>query len=314
MSEVAVSIARWTLLHWRHGPASICLRHPLGQEKYVILDASYEKMRPGGVVRDAAVLSAIGIGPDERRRMLGVSVSLSEAEAHWWDFLESPVARGLRRGEYIVSDDHSGLRAARRTVLCGATWQRCQFHLARNAIHHAPTAGIRKRIGKQLRSVWNADDLARAETALAELAASYRVTAPGLADCFEKNVPESLAVFTLPEHHRKRLHTFNPIERSVQQMLERRTAKVRVFPGEEALLRLVSAVLVEIDEKRASDTKAYIKWECQDASPALSRISRTQVAQSSSSPMAMTPTRQAGAIRGSTPTRICSDTRLARSI
>ena len=66
-------------------------------------------------------------------------------------------------------------------------------------------------------------------------------------------------------HHRKRLRTSNPMERAVQQELKRRTVKVRVFPGEDALERLVSAILVEIDEKWASDTKAYIKWECQDA-------------------------------------------------
>ena len=141
-----------------------------------ILDARYEKMRHGGIVRDAAVLSAIGIGPDERRRVLGVSVTLSEAEVHWRAFLESLVARRLRGVEFIVSDDHSCLRAARRAVLGGATWQRCQFHLARNAIHHAPNAEIRKRIGRQLKSVWNADDLAKAETALAELVTRYRDT------------------------------------------------------------------------------------------------------------------------------------------
>ena len=56
---------------------------PLGEITYLILDARYEKMRHGGVVRDVAVLSAIGIGPDERRRVLGVSVALSEAEVHW---------------------------------------------------------------------------------------------------------------------------------------------------------------------------------------------------------------------------------------
>ena len=171
----------------------------------------------------------------------------------------------MRGVDFIVSDDHSGLRAARRAVLGGATWQRCQFHLARNAIHHAPNAETRKRIGRQLKSIWTADDLAKAETALTELVASYRDTAPKLAAWLEENVPEGLAVFTLPEQHRKRLRTSNPIERSVQQELKRRTVKVRVFPGEDALLRLVSAVLVEIDEKWASDTKAYIKWECQDA-------------------------------------------------
>ena len=238
---------------------------PLGQVRYLVLDARYEKMRHGGVVRDVAVLSAIGIGPDERRRVLGVAIAMSEAEVHWRTFLESLVARGLRGVQFIVSDDHSGLRAARRAVLGGATWQRCQFHLARNAIHHAPNAEIRKRIGKQLKAVWTADDLAKAEAALAELVAGYRDTAPKLADWLEKNAPEGLAVFILPEHHRKRMRTSNPMERSVQQELKRRTVKVRVFPGEDALLRLVSAVLVEIDEKWASDTKAYIKWECQDA-------------------------------------------------
>ena len=238
---------------------------PLGQITYLILDARYEKMRHSGVVRDVAVLSAIGIGPDERRRVLGVSIALSEAEVHWRAFLESLQARGMRGVEYVVSDDHAGLRAARRAVLGGATWQRCQFHLARNAIHHAPTLAIRKRIGAELREVWNAGSLAKAETALAELAADYRDSAPKLAAWLEENAPEGLAVFSLPEHHRRRLRTSNPIERSVQQELKRRTVKVRVFPNDASLERLVSAVLVEIDDKWAADTKAYIKWECQDA-------------------------------------------------
>lgn len=237
----------------------------LGEVKYLILDARYEKMRQGGIVRDAAVLSAIGIGPDERRRVLGVSVALSEAEVHWRAFLESLQARGLRGVEYVVSDNHAGLRAARRAVFGGATWQRCQFHLAQNAVHHAPSLAIRRRIGAELREVWNAGSLAKAETALAELATAYRDTAPRLAGWLEENVPEGLAVFSLPEHHRRRLRTSNPMERAVQQELKRRTSKVRVFPNEESLERLVSAVLVEIDDKWAADTKAYIKWECQDA-------------------------------------------------
>lgn len=238
---------------------------PLGEIKYLILDARYEKMRHGGIVRDAAVLSAIGIGPDERRRVLGVSVALSEAEVHWRAFLESLQARGLRGVQYIVSDDHAGLRAARRAVFGGATWQRCQFHLAQNAIHHAPNLAVRKRIGAELREIWNAASLAKAETSLAELVTEYRDTAPKLAAWLEKNVPEGLTVFTLPKHHRRRMRTSNPMERSVQQELKRRTVKVRVFPNEAALERLVSAVLVEIDDKWAADTKAYIKWECQDA-------------------------------------------------
>jgi putative transposase len=238
---------------------------PLGEIKYLFIDARYEKVRVEGVVRDAAVLSAIGIGLDERRRVLGVSVALSEAEVHWRAFLESLQARGMRGVEYVVSDDHAGLRAARRAVLGGAKWQRCQFHLAQNAIHHSPSLAIRKRIGADLREVWNAASLAKAETALTDLVTACHDTAPKLAEWLEKNVPEGLTVFALPEHHRRRLRTSNPIERAIQQELKRRTIKVRVFPNEEALARLSTAVLVEIDERWAVDTKAYIKWECQDA-------------------------------------------------
>ncbi len=112
---------------------------------------------------------------------------------------------------------------------------------------------------------WNAASLTKAETALAELVADYRDTAPKLAVWLEESVPEGLAVFTLPKHHRRRMRTSNPMERSVQQELKRRTIKVRVFPNEAAFERLVSAVPVEIDDKWAADTKVYIKWECQDA-------------------------------------------------
>jgi transposase-like protein len=237
---------------------------PLGEIRYLLLDARYEKIREGGVVRDAAVLSAIGIGPDQRRRVLGVSCALSEAEVHWRAFLESLVARGMRGVSYIVSDDHPGLGAARKAVLGGATWQRCQFHLAQNAIHHAPNLAIRKVIGKELRRVWNARDSKAAQAEMRQLVASYREPAPRLADWLETAIPEGLAVFSLPERHHKRMRTSNPMERSIQQEIKRRTIKVRVFPNEASLERLVTAILVEIDEKWATTDKPYITWKADD--------------------------------------------------
>ena len=237
---------------------------PLDQMTYLILDARYEKARHDGVVRDVAVLSAIGVGLDERRHVLGLSVALSEAEVHWRAFLESLQARGMRGATFIVSDDHAGLKAARRAILGAATWQRCQFHLAQNAVQHGPNNDIRKRIGKQLRSVWNASSLQAAEAELTALVASYRDKHPDFADWLESNVPEGLAVFTLPDAHQKRMRTSNGIERPIQQELKRRTSKVRVFPNLDSLERLSTAVLVEIDEKWETETKAYIKWEQHD--------------------------------------------------
>lgn len=231
---------------------------PLSDTAYLLLDARYEKVREGGVVRDAAILSAIGIGPDGRRRVLGVSAALSEAEVHWRGFLDDLIARGLRGVRFIVSDDHAGLRAARQAVFPGALWQRCQFHLAQNAIHHAPSAAIRKRIGSELRRVWNAENLESAQEEVRRLVEVYRSSAPKLADWLESAVPEGLTVFRLPDHHRKRLRTSNPMERAIQQEIKRRTSKVRVFPNEAALLRLVTAILVEIDEDWATTDRVYI--------------------------------------------------------
>jgi len=102
---------------------------PLGETPYLILDARYEKVRHGGQVRSCAVLVAIGIDPEGKRSVLGVSVSLTEAEVHWRDFLASLSARGLHGVKLVVSDAHGGLRPALDSRLTGVPWQRCQFHL-----------------------------------------------------------------------------------------------------------------------------------------------------------------------------------------
>ena len=157
------------------------------------------------------------------------SVALSEAEVHWRAFLNSLVERGMRGVQFITSGDHSGLKAARKAALGGAAWQRCQFHLAQNAIHYAPNVAIRKRIGKELREIWNAKSLEAAQAELGHLVAGYRGAGPEksdrLADWLETAIPEGLPVFSLAEQHRLRMRTSNPIERSIQQELKRRTAK-----------------------------------------------------------------------------------------
>ena len=62
----------------------------------MILDARYEKIRVDGTLVSCALLTAIGVDMEGKRRVLGCSVSLSEAETHWRAFLESLQARGLK--------------------------------------------------------------------------------------------------------------------------------------------------------------------------------------------------------------------------
>lgn len=234
---------------------------PLGEVPYLILDARYEKVRHDGVVIDVALLSAIGITPDGKRRVLGTSVALSEAEVHWRDFLNSLVARGMRGVAFIASDDHAGLKAARKAVLPAVPWQRCQFHLAQNAIHHCPTQAIRSEIGDWLRPIFNAKDRTEADQLLKDAVEHFLPAAPKLARWLEDNVPESMTVFTLPAEHRKKMRTTNGIERPIQQELKRRTRNVRVFPNTDSLTRLASAILVEIDDEWSTSTKRYITWQ-----------------------------------------------------
>lgn len=233
-------------------------RRPLGEVHHLIIDARYEKVRHDGVVIDVAVLSAVGILPDGRRSVLGVSVALSEAEVHWRDFLNELVARGMRGVRYVVSDDHAGLGAARKAVLPAVPWQRCQFHLGQNAVHHCPTVKVRGEIGEYLREVFNAKDRVAAEQALKTAVEHFSESAPKLASWMEANVPEGLTCFLLPKKQQKKLRTSNGIERPIQQEIKRRTVKVRVFPNVESLLRLVSAILVEIDDAWTSATKRYL--------------------------------------------------------
>ena len=236
---------------------------PLGTMKCLQADARYEKARTDRIVRNVAVLTAVGVDEDGKRSVLGVSVRASEAEVHWRDFFDSLAARGLNGVEFIVSDDHAGLKVARRAVFPGAQWQRCQFHLAQNAANRGPTAKIRERVGRELRAVWDAASAEAAQSALNDLSASYRERHPEFAEWLEENVPESFAVFALPHAHRRSMRTSNPMERAIQQELKRRTRIVRVFPNTASLLRLASAVLIQIDEKRATG-KTYINWEKQN--------------------------------------------------
>jgi transposase-like protein len=220
----------------------------VGNIIYLYLDVRYEKVRLDGQIRDAAILIAAGVGSDGKRRILGVSVSLSEAELHWRAFLDTLIERGLQGVQLIISDDHQGLRKARQAVFTGIPWQRCQFHLQQNAAQYVPRQQMRKAVAADIRAVFNAPSREQAEMYLKQIVLKYADSASKLADWLEVNIPEGLTAFDFPEDHYRRIRTSNTLER-VSQELKRRTRVIRIFPNEASCLRLVSAVLMEISEE-----------------------------------------------------------------
>jgi len=220
---------------------------PLAAVEYLILDARYEKVRVDGTVRDCAVLIAIGVLPGGNRSVLGVSVSLSEAEVHWREFLSSLKKRGMHGMKLVVSDAHEGLKTARKAIMPSVAWQRCQFHLMLNAMQHIPKIDRRKQVAQDLRSIFNAKNLEDANEELKRFVELYQDSTPKLAVWAENNIPEGLSVFLLPAEHRKRMRTTNMLERQNRE-LKRRTRVATLFPNEASLLRLVTAVLVELSD------------------------------------------------------------------
>jgi putative transposase len=238
---------------------------PLGVIVYLFLDARYEKVRVDGQIRDEAVLMASGIDLQGKRTILGVSVSLNEQEVHWRTFLQRLVARGLSGVQLIISDDHAGLEVARKAVFGGIPWQRCQFHLQQNASAYVPRRDMLKDVAADIRTVFNAPDRATAEAYLVRIVAKYEKIASRLADWMEKSLPEGLTVFEFPAAHRRQIRTVNGLER-VSQEVKRRTRVVGIFPHEASCLRLVSAILMEIDEKWQVG-RTYLTLDADDPLP-----------------------------------------------
>lgn len=220
---------------------------PLGPTPYVLLDARYERVRENGQIVDCAVLVAVGVTADGKRRILGVSVALSEAEVHWRAFLDSLIRRGLSGVKLIVSDDHAGLKAARRATLPSVPWQRCQFHLQQNAQGYIARVDQREIVGRRIRAIFNAPDRVEAERLLKQAVELWRIDAPKLADWAEANLQDGFTVFNFAAGHRVRLRTTNGLER-INREIKRRTRVASIFPNAASCLRLVSALLAESDE------------------------------------------------------------------
>jgi putative transposase len=220
---------------------------PLGEIRYLYLDARYEKVRESSQVRDAAVLVATGIDPAGERQVLGVSVSLSEQEAHWKAFLKALKDRGLHGVQLVISDDHAGLGAARRAILGSVPWQRCQFHLQQNAGAYAPRQAMRGEVAADNRSIFNAPDRKTAEQLLHAAIQKYATSAPRLSAWLEDNLSEGFTVFDFPLEHRRSIRTTNSLER-INREIRRRTRVVSIFPNDSSCLRLISAILMEISE------------------------------------------------------------------
>ena len=213
---------------------------------YLILDARYEKVREAGIILSQAVLVAVAVDGEGRRQVLGVDLANRESRTSWRDFLRGLKERGLFGVEFVVSDDHEGLKQAICEILPGAHWQRCYVHFLRNALDYL-SRKLADDCLQELRWIYDRRELAEARRDIAAWLAKWQVKHSRLCDWVEENIEETLTYYRLPQQHHKHMKSTNMLER-LNQELKRRTHVVRIFPNAESCLRLVRALAVETHE------------------------------------------------------------------
>jgi putative transposase len=229
---------------------------PLGELAfpYVFLDATYCKARVNRRIVNQAVVIATGVAADGHREVLGFAVGDSESEPFWTAFLRSLKARGLTGTQLVISDAHTGLKAAIDTVLLGAAWQRCRVHFMRNVLAKVPR-GNSEMVAAAIRTVFAQPDAEHVTAQLDVIATMLGRQFPTVETMLHEAREDLLAFTSFPVLHWKKIWSTNPLER-LNKEVKRRTDVVGVFPNPAALLRLAGAVLIEAhDEWQVSDRR-----------------------------------------------------------
>ena len=229
-----------------------------GDWPYLWIDATYVKVRQSGRIVSVAVIIAVGVNSDGRREVLGMDIGPSEAETFWTEFLRKLARRGLRGVKLVISDAHEGIKAAIAKVL-HACWQRCRVHFMRNVLAHAGRQG-RRVVAAFIGTAFVQDDAEAARTQWRQVADQLRPKVPKLAALMDEAEVDVLAFMTFPKDHRPKIHSINPLER-LNGEIKRRTDVVGIFPNEEAITRLVGALLLEQNDEWAVQRGRYMSLE-----------------------------------------------------
>jgi transposase-like protein len=241
------------------GKIAAFLERPLeGDWPYLWLDATYVKVRASGRIVSVAVIVAAAVNGDGRREVLGIAIGASEAETFWTEFLRSLARRGLRGVKLVISDAHEGLKAAIAKVL-HASWQRCRVHFMRNVLAHAGKQG-RRVVAAFVATAFAQEDAEMARFQWRQVANQLRLKVAKLAILMDQAEADVLAFMSFPKDHRPKIHSTNPLER-LNGEIKRRTDVVGIFPNEDAITRLIGAILLEQNDEWAVQRARYMTLE-----------------------------------------------------
>lgn len=233
-------------------------QRPLGHTTfpYVFLDATYVKARVDHQVVSRAVVIATGVTAEGGREVLGVDVGDSEDAVFWTGFLTGLKDRGLGGVDLVISDAHRGLQASIRKTMQGSGWQRCRVHLMRNILAHVPR-GQAEMVAAFVRTIFAQPNAEQTRRQLNEIVTHLETSLPKAAAVLADAEDDVTAYAVFPRHHWRKIWSTNPLER-VNKEIKRRTNVVGVFPNDQAVLRLVGAILAEQHDEWQTSGRRYL--------------------------------------------------------
>jgi putative transposase len=242
---------------------------PLGEIRYMWVDALYEKVRVDERIESMAVVIATGVNLQGRREVLGFDVIAAETEEGWSEFFKSLKERGLHGVKLVISDAHTGLKNAVRKVL-KTEWQRCKVHFYRNVLVHVPKRS-QAEVSEAMKAVFVQRDKKSAETKAADLVRQLQTRFAKAMEIFEAGIDDVLSYLHYPQSHRTRISSTNPLER-LNREIRRRTRVVGIFPNVAACLRLIGMLLVEKNDDWLTDDKAYLTFDDAPAEDSAAKV------------------------------------------
>jgi transposase-like protein len=229
-----------------------------GPYTFCWIDALTQKVREGGRTVNVHCLIATGVNAEGYREILGIDVTSSEDGAGWLAFLRGLVARGLSGVAMVTGDDHAGLVNAIAAVLPGATWQRCRTHYHRNLLTRVPKTA-QPWVSTLVRTIFEQPGPASVRAQHAHVVAALEARLPQAAAHLDGARDDILAFTAFPREVWRQVWSSNPQER-LNKEVRRRTGVVGIFPGRDAIIRLVGAVLAEQNDEW-TESRRYMGLE-----------------------------------------------------
>ena len=221
-------------------------------------DALYEKVRVDGRVISMAVLIVCGVNREGQREILALEPMMEESKESYSQLFRNLKKRGLSGPALIVSDSHSGLKAAIAEEFPGASWQRCKVHFMRNILvnvpHHAKEA-----FASELKEIWTAPREEDARRRAERLTEKYEGRFPKAVRILEEGLDDSLAFYGLEDVDPRKISSTNMLER-LNKEIRRRTRPIGIFPNADSYIRLVTIYLIEYSEDWSSN-RAYLSQD-----------------------------------------------------